>query len=171
MDRLGSEQLFHDRQALRRADTFGRDPNRLVAGQTQESLEALKGRPVAALSGIGNPAAFERTLVGIGATVVARKVYPDHHGYTPADVEELNRWAGQLPADAWVVTTQKDWVKLRTDRLGPLPLWALRIELESALRDLRLQPPVLPFYSTITGAAFDGILDAAYWSRNLREPV
>src|SRR5205823_12025518 len=29
MDRLGSEQLFHDRQALRRADTFGRDPNRL----------------------------------------------------------------------------------------------------------------------------------------------
>ena len=28
-DRLGSEQLFHDRQALRRADTFGRDPNRL----------------------------------------------------------------------------------------------------------------------------------------------
>src|SRR5262245_45643338 len=29
MDRLGSEQLFHDRQALRRADTFSRDPNRL----------------------------------------------------------------------------------------------------------------------------------------------
>jgi len=29
MDRLGSEQLFHDHQALGRADTFCRDPDRL----------------------------------------------------------------------------------------------------------------------------------------------
>ena len=33
----------------------------------------------------------------------------------------------RLPADAWVVTTQKDWVKLRLADLGGRPLWAVRV--------------------------------------------
>ncbi|WP_340561294.1 acyltransferase domain-containing protein [Streptomyces sp. GSL17-111] len=32
-------------------------------------------------------------------------------------------------------------------------------------------PPRLPFYSTVTGAAADGPLDAAYWTRQITEPV
>ena len=44
-------------------------------------------------------------------------------------MEHLQRWAGGLPAEALVVTTQKDWVKLRTTSLGDRPLWALRIGL------------------------------------------
>ncbi len=48
----------------------------------------------------------------------------------------------------------------------------LRADLLEALDGLQPQEPALPFYSTVTGApAGDARLDAAYWVRNLREPV
>ncbi len=48
----------------------------------------------------------------------------------------------------------------------------LRPRLEDALRDLRPHPGRLPFVSTVTGGEVAGErLDAAYWGRNLREPV
>jgi acyl transferase domain-containing protein/acyl-CoA synthetase (AMP-forming)/AMP-acid ligase II/acyl carrier protein len=47
----------------------------------------------------------------------------------------------------------------------------LRSELVAALAELTSRSPSLPFYSTVTGGAFGGELDAAYWSRNLRDPV
>jgi hypothetical protein len=48
----------------------------------------------------------------------------------------------------------------------------LRRELEDALDGIRPRPTSLPFVSTVTGLAADGRdLDAAYWGRNLREPV
>jgi tetraacyldisaccharide 4'-kinase len=91
--------------------------------------EALRGRPVAGFCGIGNPDAFRGTLRSVGADPVAFRTFPDHHAYTRADVDELRSWARQQPVDAAVVTTQKDLVKLRTDRLGDRDLLALRVGL------------------------------------------
>ena len=92
-------------------------------------LEALRGRPVAAFCGVGNPESFRRTLTDCGADVRAFRVYPDHHAYTRADVDELRDLARRLPADCHVVVTQKDLVKLRLSRLGDRPLWSLRVRL------------------------------------------
>lgn len=94
-----------------------------------EPVEALKGAPVGAVCGIGNPGAFRRTLEALGATVCAFRAFPDHHAYTRADVDELARWAAQLPAGATVATTQKDWVKLRVPDLGGRALRAVRVGL------------------------------------------
>jgi tetraacyldisaccharide 4'-kinase len=94
-----------------------------------ESVTLLQGRPVAAFCGIGNPKAFRRTLADLGAHVEAFRVFPDHHPYIRADVDELQRWAEQQVKDCVLVTTQKDLVKLRLPRLGGRPLWALRIGL------------------------------------------
>ncbi|WP_438022408.1 amino acid adenylation domain-containing protein [Sorangium sp. So ce233] len=48
----------------------------------------------------------------------------------------------------------------------------LRPELLRALTGIRPRCGQVPFYSTVTGAVVDGTaLDAAYWARNLREPV
>jgi tetraacyldisaccharide 4'-kinase len=90
----------------------------------------LRDRKVAALCGIGNPSAFLTTLRLLGARVVDQKVFPDHFAYQKGEVESLTEWAGQLPSDCWIVTTQKDWVKLRVDELGGRPLWSLRVALE-----------------------------------------
>jgi tetraacyldisaccharide 4'-kinase len=99
---------------------------------TTASLETLRGRPVAAFCGVGNPESFRRTLTDCGADVIAFRTYPDHHAYTRADVGDLRLWARGLPADCQVVVTQKDLVKLRLSRLGDLPLWSLRIRLHVA---------------------------------------
>ncbi|WP_327364780.1 non-ribosomal peptide synthetase/type I polyketide synthase [Streptomyces sp. NBC_01296] len=49
---------------------------------------------------------------------------------------------------------------------------ALLPALEADLADLAPTAGHVPFYSTVTGALLDGrALDAAYWCRNLREPV
>lgn len=81
-----------------------------VDGQ-QIGLERLRGAAVAAFCGIGNPEAFFATLERLGAQLVQKKVFTDHHHYTERDVEELSDWASQAQA-ALVVTTEKDWVKL-----------------------------------------------------------
>ena len=105
-------------------------PMELLNGEHREEITAIRGRPVGAFCGIGNPAAFRRTLSDLGADIRDFRTFADHHPYARDDVAELNRWAATLPPDAWVVTTQKDWVKLRIADLGGRPLWALRIGLE-----------------------------------------
>ncbi len=45
-------------------------------------------------------------------------------------------------------------------------------EFEKALGRIKLKRAVIPLYSTVTGAVIDGeSMDAAYWARNMREPV
>jgi tetraacyldisaccharide 4'-kinase len=100
------------------------------AGEGETSPpELLRNRPVGAFCGIGNPAAFRRTLEDLGVTVTAFRTFPDHHPYTRADVDALTTWANTLPADAVIATTQKDWAKLRLTELAGRPLWAVRIGL------------------------------------------
>jgi tetraacyldisaccharide 4'-kinase len=110
-----------------------RFPEMPVAMTEHRPVELMDGelstRPVAAFCGIGNPNAFRRTLESLGANVIAFEVYPDHHSYSREDVERLRTWANQLPADAMIATTQKDWVKLRVDDLAGRSLRAVRIAL------------------------------------------
>ena len=100
------------------------------SSRMRRALEEWRHRPVAAFCGIGNPEAFRRTLTMLGAEPVAFRVFPDHHPYTRNDVEDLRTWARQLATDCVVVTTQKDLVKLRLDRVGDRELWALEIRLQ-----------------------------------------
>ncbi|MFO0936099.1 MAG: tetraacyldisaccharide 4'-kinase [Gemmataceae bacterium] len=99
----------------------------------------LRGRTLGMVSGIGNPAAFRRTLESLGATIAAEKQFPDHHGYTRADVEGLEAWARQLPEDAWIAITQKDHVKLRIPALAGRPVVAVRIGLTFTKGEAELQ--------------------------------
>jgi tetraacyldisaccharide 4'-kinase len=86
---------------------------------------------VAVFSGIGHPPAFMHTVRQLGANVVASREFPDHHPYTREDVEELARWAATLPAEVdTILTTQKDWVKLRVGDLGGRKLRAVRVGLK-----------------------------------------
>ena len=101
--------------------------------------DGFRGKPVGAFCGLGHPGAFRRTLADLGAEVVAFRAFPDHHPYTRADVDDLQRWAAQLPADAVVATTQKDWVKLRLADLGGRPLAAVRVGLRFLAGEDRFQ--------------------------------
>jgi tetraacyldisaccharide 4'-kinase len=105
-------------------------PRQLLSSSGEsQPVDAFRGLPVAAFCGLGNPAGFRHTLQQCGYRVVDFREYPDHHRYGRADVESLSEWAGQLDVAA-VVCTQKDLVKLRVDRVGPRPLWAIGIGID-----------------------------------------
>ncbi len=87
--------------------------------------EALRGRKVLALSSVGNPGAFERSLEQKGAMLIGRARFPDHHAYGQGDLQELV--TGEWAAAEWVVTTEKDAVRLPP--VSDRPVWVLEIEL------------------------------------------
>lgn len=119
-------------------------PRRLVAaGGEEQPLESLRGARVAAFCGIGNPAGFRHTLAGLGAEIVDFREFPDHHAYDRENVAELSAWADSLDIAA-VVCTAKDLVKLRLDRLGSRPLWAVAIELEMLTVQTELEARLEP---------------------------
>ena len=86
----------------------------------QESLELLKGRPVAALCGIGRPEAFFQTLEKLGAEIRERMVYPNH-----GDIDTQG-----IPRDGIVVTTEKDAVRMQDP---PENVVALEVALKKLL--------------------------------------
>jgi tetraacyldisaccharide 4'-kinase len=108
---------------------FPQVPVAATVHRPAEEASALSGKAVGAFCGIGNPVAFQRTLEGLGARVNAFRIFPDHHSYTRADVDDLQAWAEGLPAGAEIATTQKDWVKLQLAELAGRPLRTVRIEM------------------------------------------
>jgi tetraacyldisaccharide 4'-kinase len=105
--------------------------------------QALSGRRVVAVAGIGRPAKFSETLDALGAILVAERPFPDHHPYTADDVAALVALAEA--EDCLVATTDKDMTKLAAlwpeadrHRLVVVPV-ALEISSPAAL-DALLEP-------------------------------
>lgn len=73
----------------------------------------LKDTPVVAYCGIGAPQRFFRLLEHLGAQIVERRAFGDHHVYATRDVHHLMALAERH--DAALVTTEKDWVRLDHD--------------------------------------------------------
>ena len=99
-----------------------------VTGEDGE-LTVLNGRSVLAFSGIGRPGSFRFFLERLGAKVVREEVFVDHHPYSVRDVKRLLDQALKCGSD-FLVTTEKDGVKVR-ELFGPDdPVWVLKIGLE-----------------------------------------
>lgn len=99
------------------------------AAGRRNTVGHIAGRRIAAFCGIGNPAAFRRTLESGGGEVVWWREFPDHHAYGGADQDEIAAGAGANDGEL-VVSTRKDLVKLPVERIGDRPLWALAIEMQ-----------------------------------------
>lgn len=69
------------------------------------AIESLRGQEVLALCGISHPEHFLNMLTALGMSVVPH-IFRDHHAYTEG---ELNRLPQGLP----IVTTEKDWIKIK----------------------------------------------------------
>ncbi|UEM24004.1 tetraacyldisaccharide 4'-kinase [Skermanella mucosa] len=77
------------------------------------TARALRGQRVVAFAGIGRPAKFFETLGDMGAHLVGRVAFADHHPYLPDEVMRLVEHAAGLGAS--LVTTAKDAVRLPPD--------------------------------------------------------
>jgi len=83
--------------------------------------------PVAALSSIARPEAFDSTLATCDLDVALSIRYPDHHPYSAHDVEAIAGLIARHQIEH-VVTTEKDWAKLRQYE-APFALWIARLDL------------------------------------------
>ena len=77
----------------------------------QLPLNWLSGKRLLAVCGIGNPNAFVTTLNHYAPETVEALAFPDHHAYTEADCQRIQRKMTQTGAIC-IVTTQKDEQKL-----------------------------------------------------------
>lgn len=93
-----------------------------------QDLGLVRNRRVIALSSLGNPGSFERTLSDLGSFLVRRIRYPDHYPYSATDLDFIAGVFRDSKADL-VVSTEKDGVRLKG--LDPsLPILVLKVGIE-----------------------------------------
>jgi tetraacyldisaccharide 4'-kinase len=89
---------------------------------------ALTGRRLLAFAGLGSPRGFAHTLSAARVDVAGLIEYPDHHWFTQRDVEELARHAAAIGAEG-LITTEKDWIRLKSLAMPPVSVHVLRVQL------------------------------------------
>jgi len=92
-----------------------------VVDAATKAVTDLRNRRVVALSGIGNPASFERTLQELGADVAAHRSFADHHWFTSQELASVEQDRVRLRAER-VVTTEKDFVRIAPEDAAALAL-------------------------------------------------
>ncbi len=127
--RAALEQRCHGRLPAVWCEAAHRPAGLRQAGGATRPLDDLRGARCFGFAGIGNPAAFRATLASLGAEPVGFRAFPDHHAYTPADIEAVGEAARAARAEA-VVTTLKDLVKIGRDEINGLPLLAVEIAID-----------------------------------------
>ncbi|NOX97231.1 MAG: tetraacyldisaccharide 4'-kinase [Nitrospirae bacterium] len=107
------------------------NPDCLIDLKTGDSREltGLSGKKVLALSSIGRPESFEKTLAGLGALLVGKRRFPDHHWYREAELREVGEEALRKGAE-YIVTTEKDAVRIPPGTKLPRALLYLTIKLK-----------------------------------------
>ena len=93
-------------------------------------IDALADRRHYLFCGIGSPNNFANQFAACASKNVGTRIFDDHHAYTPSDVESLRQAATAAGAEV-LVTTAKDWMKLRTlpNSSGGLPIWRAELEI------------------------------------------
>jgi tetraacyldisaccharide 4'-kinase len=103
----------------------------LAADLPSYEVQQLSGKKVAVFAGIARPESFHADLQAMGADIVWRKDFGDHHWYTAYETGEILAAAKERGADL-IVTTEKDAVRLdgnppvykvtlKTEWIGPVP--------------------------------------------------
>ena len=82
-----------------------------------------------AFSGIATPESFEKFLRDLGALVMGRERFLDHYRFAYEDFVEIFSAALEKKAE-FIVTTEKDAVRLPDGLPCPVPVYYLRLEID-----------------------------------------
>lgn len=100
-----------------------------VWGGERLPLSDLEGKRVGAFSAIAVPESFEQFLRDFGASLLYSKRFLDHHRFTDEELNQIFDQAKEAGLD-YLVTTEKDAVRLPEEPIGHLPLYYLRLEID-----------------------------------------
>ena len=132
----GGDHLRHLRSFLKRHNPraeiieCNHEPRHFQEVQTQEKfgLDQIRGKRVAAICAIAVPESFENYLTDLGATIVYRKRFVDHHRYRAQELRDFANAANKHHAEI-LVTTEKDAVRLPELASDLPPFYFLRVEI------------------------------------------
>ena len=76
------------------------------------NLEITQNEKCKIVTGIGNSQFFKTTVKRLGYDFIGYEIFPDHFNYSKTDLINIENNAKKAGA-TYILTTQKDWVKLR----------------------------------------------------------
>lgn len=95
----------------------------------RHTLDIIRGKKVASLSGIAQPESFEQSLVKVGGELVYAKRFADHHRFTQQEILNTINRSKKRQADL-IITTQKDAVRFPKIDRRDLPFYFMRVEIQ-----------------------------------------
>lgn len=104
-------------------------PIKFISFDSKEEypLEFIKDLDILALSSIGDPESFEFTLKKLVSKKFIHLKFADHYGYTKQDINKLIDY---LQGISFIITTEKDIIRLREVSPPDLPILYLEIKFE-----------------------------------------
>jgi len=97
-------------------------------GKVQLNLNEIINKRLLLTSGIAQPKGFERLLEQQGVEIIGKIEFPDHHDYSTEDVRKILEQQQKLKPD-YLLTTEKDAVKLRSFAELAEQIWVLEMEM------------------------------------------
>lgn len=97
-----------------------------------EGLEDNASKKIIAFAGIARPEKFFDSLETNGYHLHAHYAYPDHHVYTHGDLDKLVLRAKK--ANAQLITTEKDWIRLSNKWRDKVSYLKISIELDDRFK-------------------------------------
>jgi tetraacyldisaccharide 4'-kinase len=91
------------------------------------ALRNLNRVKIGVLCALGHPEVFIDDLAGHQAEIVSRHLFLDHHNYQQVEIDKVIA-AAQAAGAQFLVTTEKDEVKLANLSFGALPLYVVEIK-------------------------------------------
>jgi tetraacyldisaccharide 4'-kinase len=106
-------------------------PDKVIFPYTGEAHppQILEGKNVMAFAGIAHPDDFLEMATRLGAHVLGFTGYPDHYSFGDDDFEALASWSRRPEID-FLLTTEKDWVRIEETIGGDLNIAVLEIKIE-----------------------------------------
>ncbi|MEM9160281.1 MAG: tetraacyldisaccharide 4'-kinase [Verrucomicrobiota bacterium] len=100
-----------------------------VNGEGRMALDQLRTKRIGAFSGIAVPESFEGFLRNFGANLLYTKRFLDHHRFDMEELQDIFDEAMDAGLD-FIVTTEKDAVRIEKAVSFPIPLYYLRLEIK-----------------------------------------
>ena len=81
--------------------------------EKEVEFSSLKNTKAMLLSAIGNPKGFEKSISDLNIQILSHRILPDHFNYNDSDIVSEIVKDFLLSGAKWLITTEKDYAKLR----------------------------------------------------------
>ncbi|MEA1927729.1 MAG: tetraacyldisaccharide 4'-kinase [Candidatus Auribacterota bacterium] len=115
-----------------------------VRTSLKTSLDYIRGMKAATLAGIARPEGFEKTLSDLGVQVVYSRYFVDHHIYSQQELIDVLNKASRKGAEI-LLTTEKDAVRFPRLPRGTIPVFSLRVRIDSVKKGSDFDTEILNF--------------------------